>query len=325
MAFPSDNGFGPLWSSDNACEPLKVAVEEEGESKCRSEAGVVPPPGLVSSAETQAAAFSPIGPPSSAAAAARLAAATDDKGPLERRVAALEEENRALRAALASLQDIGASMLRSLAGDNPQASDRSGAAVPVAAATAKLAPAPTSPEFNGDTGPVKAGEVEIPAPVTFSFSIRKADNTDLGLDVASIENQPGLLVERILPGGAAEAWNRQQDPGSSSARDLRRGDTILKVNMAEGDPELMLSECRNKQLLKLVVRRAAAAEMSPAVPESPPPEKILTVSPALSPTTADSQRTPPATEWSSPVWLPTPACMMERPTSASAHRRVLVL
>jgi len=331
MAFPSDNGFGPLWSSDNACEPLKVAVEDEGEPKCRSEvgypaekAGVVPPPGLVSSTETQAAAFSPIGPPSSAAAAARLAAATDDKGPLERRVAVLEEENRALRAALASLQDIGASMLRSLAGENPQASDQSGAAAPVAAAAAKLSPAPTSPELNADTGPAKVGEVEIPAPVTFSFSIRKADNTDLGLDVASIENQPGLLVERILPGGAAEAWNRQQDPGSSSARDLRRGDTILKVNMAEGDPELMLSECRNKQLLKLVVRRAAA-EMSPAVPESPPPEKILTFSPALSATTADSQRTPPATEWSSPVWLPTPACMMERPTSASAHRRVLVL
>ncbi|CAE7276889.1 unnamed protein product [Symbiodinium natans] len=317
MAFPSSNGFGPLWSSETPSEPLKVAVE--GHPKGRSEA----------------AALNPIGPPSSAAVhfdgaepeveASRLAAsAPEDKGSLERRVVALEEENRMLRAALASLREIGTSVLRSLTVDNPQASDHAGTAAPAAAAAGK--PAPVVPALP-DTGPAKAAVTSVAAesqtPVTFSFSIRKADNTDLGLDVASERNQPGLLVEAILPGGAAEAWNKQQDPGSSSARDLRPGDTILRVNAAE-DPEIMLKECRNKQLLKLVVRRAASTEKPPAAPE-PAPEKVVTYSPALTATTADSERTPPATAWSSPMWLPTPACLDERPASASANRRVLVI
>jgi len=273
MALNGD-GFGLLWS-----EPLKVTVE--GESR-RGEA-----------------VLSPIGP------SAKRNKCEDEKvSMLEKRIAALEEENRTLRAALAALRDIGNSVLRALAG-NPQE-----------AAQAAHDSRPT-PEV--DAGSVSAASTKADAEATFSFTIRKADNTDLGLDVSSGANQRGLLVEAILPGGAAEAWNKQQDPGRGS-RELCPGDTILQVNSAQG-PEEMLMECRHKMLLKLTVQRA---KKLPQVPESPPPEKVVSYSPSLrSMSTEDSSKNAtPIMSWSSPLWLPTPSCF---DSSTPMGRRLLAI
>eukprot|EP00435_Cladocopium_sp_Y103_P050222 s1740_g15.t1 len=166
MALNGD-GLGLLWS-----EPLKVTVE--GDSR-RGE-GVL----------------SPIGPSVWSSALVNRAKKTgseDDKvSMLERRVAVLEEENRTLRAALAALREIGSSVLRALAGNPQEAAQATGDARPVSDA--------------GSLQATRVKEVEMP---TFSFTIRKADNTDLGLDVSSSATQRGLLVEAILPGGAAEA------------------------------------------------------------------------------------------------------------------------
>jgi len=241
--------------------------------------------------------LSPIGP------SAKKTGSEDDKvSMLERRVAVLEEENRTLRAALAALREIGSSVLRVLAGNPQEAAQATGDAKPLS-----------------DAGSLQATRAkEMP---TFSFTIRKADNTDLGLDVSSSATQRGLLVEAILPGGAAEAWNRQQDPGRGS-RELCPGDTILQVNSAQG-PEEMLMECRNKMLLKLTVQRGEKYLLQG--PESPPPEKVVSYSPSLrslSTEASSKNATPVMSAWSSPLWLPTPSCL---DTSTPMSRQLLAI
>lgn len=241
--------------------------------------------------ESRGDALSPIGPP-----ATKLS--EEDKVPmLEKRIAVLEEENRRLRAALGTLREIGSSVLRGLAA-NPQEAHAAGDARP--------------PLDGGAPAKVETHE-------TFTFTIRKADNTDLGLDVSSIANQPGLLVEAILPGGAAEAWNKQQDPGRVS-RELRPGDTILQVNSAEGAEE-MLQECRSKMLLKIKVQRAEKPAMP--VPESPPPEKVVSSSPSLQSLSTETSSKHASPTLGSPQWLPTPACLADNPNPMT--RRLLVI
>lgn len=247
--------------------------------------------------------LSPIGP------SAKKTGSEDDKvSMLERRVAVLEEENRTLRAALAALREIGSSVLRALAGNPQEAAQATG--------DAKL---PDAGSLQATRAKVNLQpEVEMP---TFSFTIRKADNTDLGLDVSSSATQRGLLVEAILPGGAAEAWNRQQDPGKGS-RELCPGDTILQVNSAQG-PEEMLLECRNKMLLKLTVQRGEKYLLQGS--ESPPPEKVVSYSPSLrslSTEASSKNATPVMSAWSSPLWLPTPSSL---DTTTPISRQLLAI
>lgn len=234
--------------------------------------------------------LSPIGP------SAKKTGSEDDKvSMLERRVAVLEEENRTLRAALAALREIGSSVLRVLAGNPQEAAQATGDAKPLS-----------------DAGSLQATRAkEMP---TFSFTIRKADNTDLGLDVSSSATQRGLLVEAILPGGAAEAWNRQQDPG--------RGELGTR-RAARSGPEEMLMECRNKMLLKLTVQRGEKYLLQG--PESPPPEKVVSYSPSLrslSTEASSKNATPVMSAWSSPLWLPTPSCL---DTSTPMSRQLLAI
>eukprot|EP00913_Durusdinium_trenchii_P012152 g11413.t1 len=297
-------GFGPLW------EPLKVTVEDVGVT-----------------VESRGDALSPIGPPAwTLEPSLRHKAERGGQGPhagethrCAGRGAAAQlvthwmlfmtgicpkdwvlvesEENRRLRAALGTLREIGSSVLRGLAA-NPQEAHAAGDARP--------------PLDGGAPAKVETHE-------TFTFTIRKADNTDLGLDVSSIANQPGLLVEAILPGGAAEAWNKQQDPGRVS-RELRPGDTILQVNSAEGAEE-MLQECRSKMLLKIKVQRAEKPAMP--VPESPPPEKVVSSSPSLQSLSTETSSKHASPTLGSPQWLPTPACLADNPNPMT--RRLLVI
>eukprot|EP00439_Symbiodinium_sp_Y106_P026327 s1169_g3.t1 len=124
----------------------------------------------------------------------------------------------------------------------------------------------------------------------FSITLRKADDTELGLNVRPVEK--ALLVEGILPDGAVEAFNRpcwdfgggaKQVPqqgnansawgtrsperasgrrqaqiigkASSASRVVCVGDRITSVNSVSNDPEKMLEESKSKQLLKLTLAR----------------------------------------------------------------------
>lgn len=101
----------------------------------------------------------------------------------------------------------------------------------------------------------------LPVPeYTFSFTIRKADETDLGLNVSHSRSGDGapakvLLVEGIRVGGAVDAWNRQCLGGAHRDKVVMVGDKIICVNGVDYDPDKMLQECKEKQLLRLTVYR----------------------------------------------------------------------
>jgi len=89
----------------------------------------------------------------------------------------------------------------------------------------------------------------------FSFTLRKADGTDLGLNVSHTEDDKALTVEGVRPEGAVEAWNRQCTGSTASEKAVCTGDRIVSVNGVINDPIKMLEECRDRQLLKLTVVR----------------------------------------------------------------------
>jgi len=137
------------------------------------------------------------------------------------------------------------------------------------------APAPGSPDSSS------ACDVSANT-YTFSFTLRKADGADLGLNVSHHENDKVLRVEGVRPEGAVEAWNRQCSGSSLSNKAVLAGDIITSVNKIITDPKKMLEECRDKQLLKLTVLRqrmqvnaptslrAEALEFVPSAPAGAP-------------------------------------------------------
>mmetsp|Transcript_41619 Transcript_41619/g.75490 ORF Transcript_41619/g.75490 Transcript_41619/m.75490 type:complete len:406 (+) Transcript_41619:29-1246(+) len=92
-----------------------------------------------------------------------------------------------------------------------------------------------------------------PGLASFSFALRKADGTELGLLFE--KESCDLVVEKVLPGGAVEAWNRQCAGSCSVERAVSPGDKISAVNGITNDRDRMLQECSIKQLLKLTVVR----------------------------------------------------------------------
>jgi len=107
----------------------------------------------------------------------------------------------------------------------------------------------------------------------FSFTLRKADGADLGLNVSHHEHDRVLRVEGIRADGAVEAWNKQCNAnagggaGAAAAeRAVLQGDHIISVNGIHYDPERMLEECRTMQLLRLTVARGDRGTMGTAVP-----------------------------------------------------------
>lgn len=106
---------------------------------------------------------------------------------------------------------------------------------------------------------------------TFSFTIRKADDADLGLNVSHKPEEQVLRVEGIRSEGAVDAWNRQCLSGNSTNKAVLPGDRIVSVNNISDDPVKMLKECCDKQLLRLTISRGgeAALAASPAAQASP--------------------------------------------------------
>mmetsp|Transcript_21749 Transcript_21749/g.49498 ORF Transcript_21749/g.49498 Transcript_21749/m.49498 type:complete len:396 (+) Transcript_21749:108-1295(+) len=85
------------------------------------------------------------------------------------------------------------------------------------------------------------------------ITLRKADGAELGLYLLCSDTEQGLRVEGVRPEGAVQAWNRQcQD----KSKEIVNGDRIVSVNGITQDPDRMLEECKEKQLLRLVIERA---------------------------------------------------------------------
>eukprot|EP00929_Paragymnodinium_shiwhaense_P039772 TRINITY_DN20850_c0_g1_i1.p1 TRINITY_DN20850_c0_g1~~TRINITY_DN20850_c0_g1_i1.p1 ORF type:complete len:606 (+),score=186.03 TRINITY_DN20850_c0_g1_i1:61-1878(+) len=124
--------------------------------------------------------------------------------------------------------------------------------------------------------PAATTPASVPPGSSFSFTLRKADGISLGLNVSHKDEDTSLLVEGFQPEGAIEAWNRlcYTNP-AQSAKAVKPGDQITKVNDVEGDPQKMLEECKLKKLLKITILRpeeaappAAAAGGSAAAAKS---------------------------------------------------------
>jgi len=90
--------------------------------------------------------------------------------------------------------------------------------------------------------------------VLFCFTLRRADGFGVGLDVSRDEGNQELVVEKIIPGGAVEAWNRQCFAGPCASKALVPSDRIVCVN-SQTTCAGMLDECRERQLLKIFVVR----------------------------------------------------------------------
>lgn len=99
----------------------------------------------------------------------------------------------------------------------------------------------------------------IARPGVYSFTLRKADQTELGLNVAPDDVLKVLVVEGIRPEGAVDAWNRQCVGSGSPERALFPGDRIVCVNEASYDPDAMLEECKTRQLLRITILRGDVA------------------------------------------------------------------
>eukprot|EP00930_Biecheleria_cincta_P032807 TRINITY_DN2273_c0_g1_i1.p1 TRINITY_DN2273_c0_g1~~TRINITY_DN2273_c0_g1_i1.p1 ORF type:complete len:442 (-),score=91.00 TRINITY_DN2273_c0_g1_i1:342-1541(-) len=103
----------------------------------------------------------------------------------------------------------------------------------------------------------------------FSFTLRKADGTELGLNVSHCEEDHCLHVEGVRPDGAVDAWNKQCLGSTSAHKAIIPGDRIICVNKVYYDTAKMLEECRDKQLLKLTIARGDVP-----LPPAPSPEGL---------------------------------------------------
>jgi len=112
----------------------------------------------------------------------------------------------------------------------------------VAAVTSPSAPQPTSPTNSSATG-------------HFTITLRKADDTSLGLSVTAHEENKVLIVEGVVAGGAVESWNRQCCGDATVERVVVAGDRIVSVNGIENDVQKMLEACTTQRLVKLTVAR----------------------------------------------------------------------
>jgi len=105
----------------------------------------------------------------------------------------------------------------------------------------------------------------------FSITLRKAEGCSFGLATSAMSHQDGLHIDAVLPGGAAEAWNRQCGSSGAAEKVLLPGDAIVSINGFSGSPEDMKMACEKEQLLRLMVVRSDG-------PRSAPPMHVAVVS-----------------------------------------------
>mmetsp|Transcript_843 Transcript_843/g.1757 ORF Transcript_843/g.1757 Transcript_843/m.1757 type:complete len:431 (+) Transcript_843:69-1361(+) len=122
--------------------------------------------------------------------------------------------------------------------------------LPAAAMAAATVASASSGRIGSDSGaPVttKASHGSQP----FTLTLRRAEQVPLGLEIRGDTGASFLTVNKVMPGGAVEAWNRQC---TGDAREIKAGDHIININGAE-EADLMCAECVSKHLLKMTVLR----------------------------------------------------------------------
>jgi len=92
----------------------------------------------------------------------------------------------------------------------------------------------------------------------FRFTLRRADNVRLGLEVQRIKADRALLVVKVNKGLAMDAWNKQCELGPGYWKAVQPGDRIVQANGKLGCAS-MLEEIQHKQLLQLLVVREVPA------------------------------------------------------------------
>lgn len=238
--------LGALFSGPEAFNNAATAAAAAGGS-ASSPGGVVTPPGKgLPAAAVAAAALESPAQPGSAQASGDAAGGTPALRP------AAGDSLDSTTAAMPPIPDFpwpsslppGAmfSLAEALGGQTPQRTQLSlaGLVTPPATTPAAAAQSP----FPGTPAPSSG---------MFSFTIRKADDADLGLSVTHHEHDKVLQVEGVKEGGAVQAWNNLCEADSHKV--VRSGDRIISVNKVAYDPKAMLEECQSKQLLKLTVVR----------------------------------------------------------------------
>lgn len=120
--------------------------------------------------------------------------------------------------------------------------------------------------FTPPTASPEVAKTPVSGAGCFSFTLRKADGAELGLNVSHHDQDRVLRVEGVRPDGAIEAWNRQ----CAADKIVLSGDKIIGVNNIAYDPEKMFEECRDKQLLKLTIVRGDLALPTMSAKASPP-------------------------------------------------------
>jgi len=118
----------------------------------------------------------------------------------------------------------------------------------------------TSPEsslhgLSTEQGAVAASVEEPASLVSFNITLRRASDIPLGLELEASDDGKHFVIKSVRSGGAVESWNRQCN---GDAREIRNGDHLVKINEVDG-VDAMLSQCRDKYLLKLTVERGNRA------------------------------------------------------------------
>jgi len=111
---------------------------------------------------------------------------------------------------------------------------------------------PSSPTSIASSWEGSTDPKEVDAYV-FTLTLRVAEGTQLG--ICANRHAGYLCLDRVLPGGAIEAWNRQCGSSGAAEKVLQPGDRIVFVNDVAGNPEAMLAECNSKRLVRLCVVR----------------------------------------------------------------------
>jgi hypothetical protein len=113
----------------------------------------------------------------------------------------------------------------------------------------------------------------------FTITLRKAEGSSFGL--ATSHKDGVLWIDGVLPGGAAEAWNRQCGSSGAAEKVLLPGDAIVSVNGVAGNSEDMTAECETRKQLRLMVVRNDG-------PRSTPPPHVAAVTERSSTLRADA-------------------------------------
>lgn len=89
----------------------------------------------------------------------------------------------------------------------------------------------------------------------FAFTIRRDEGVPLGLRFAHDGDQHDLCVTAVQPESAIDAWNRSCIDAHCAGKQVFIGDRIMSVNDISCQPQLMLQECQQKSLLRIVLER----------------------------------------------------------------------